>query len=391
MTKQLLSKIDLGGLGSLQNRIVMAALTRARANNPEHEANDLMAEYYAQRSGCGIILTEGTHISPGAIGWVDAAGIWTEGQVESWRKVLSKTREAGDAKVVMQLWHQGRQSHPEVVEGSMGVIAPSAIRVEGQMHLRNEKADYGMPRALTLEEIPKIVEEYRHAAAMAKKAGFDGVQIHSANGYLIDTFLQSCSNHREDSYGGSVENRIRFMDEVIKAVLQEWPADKVGIKLSPNGIFGGMGSEDNLETFDAAIKKIAEHKLVFIELIDGLNFGFHKKTEPYTLERAQTQVKSVQGNDPVTHLIGNCGYTQESGEMAIADGNASLISYGRLYMTNPDLPMRFKNNAELVTEQNPKTWMTHGQGANGYTDYEALFAHDGTDLRKKKSITDETA
>eukprot|EP00121_Abeoforma_whisleri_P015462 Awhi_evm1s14245 len=364
---KLLSPFTLGGIGKLNNRIAMAALTRARCDNAEHLPNDLMCKYYTERSSAGFLLTEGTHISKGGIGWCDVPGIWNLQQAEHWKKIVDSCHEA-NGKLVMQLWHQGRQSHESINEGEMGVIAPSAIQCGGQMAIKDgSMVDFSVPRALTLEEIPRVIEEWRNAAFMAKKAGLDGVEIHSANGYLLDSFLQSVTNTRTDQYGGSVENRLRFVEEVIDAILLEWPADQVGIKLSPNGVYGSMGSADNVEMFTAAIQLVASKKLAFIELMDGLGFGFHKKCEPFTLEMAQKALKSVGNSETV--IIANVGYTQATAENAIDSGNASMVSFGRPYITNPDLVERFRDGYPLNEEVDQSTWWTAGLGEKGYTTY----------------------
>eukprot|EP00121_Abeoforma_whisleri_P008551 Awhi_evm1s7850 len=370
---KLLSPFTLGGMGTVNNRMAMSALTRARCNNPEHEANELMLKYYVQRSTLGVLITEGTHISPGGIGWVDVPGIWTEGQAQHWKKIVDAVHEAGGAKVVMQLWHQGRQSHSTVNEGPLGVVGPSSLPAEGQMALKDgSKADFSVPHVLTTEEIPLVVAEWKNAAKMARLAGLDGVEIHSANGYLLDTFLQSKTNsERTDKYGGCLENRLRLVEEVIDAVLSEWPADKVGIKFSPNGVYGSMGSADNVETFTAAIKLAAAKGLAFIELMDGLAFGFHELSKPFTLEMGQEAIKSVEGSETI--IMANCGHTQKSAEEAVESGNAGMVSFGRPTITNPDLFDRFANGYELNNEVDRSLWWSAGTGEKGYTTYPAYI------------------
>lgn len=352
--------------------MALASMTRARTNNKEHIPNDLNLEMYKQRSGAGLILTEGSHISPQAIGWVDSPGIYTEAQAAGWKTIT----DAVSTPMWIQLWHQGRQSHESLVESKDGtVVAPSAIAAAGDVHIREGTVPFPEPRALETDEIPLIVKDYAHAAKLAiEQAGFAGVHIHAANGYLIDEFIQSKTNHREDKYGGSLENRLRFLSEVIDAVLQEVPAERVSIKLSPNGIFGDMGSEDFLETFDAVIEMVAGRRLTFIELMDGLAFGAHQfvKEEPYTMARARSVVKRIQGDNVVTSLMANCGYTLETAEAVIESGDADMVSFGRPYISNPDLEVRFATGAKLNEAQGPETWMSFGVGAKGYTDYPFL-------------------
>jgi len=231
-----------------------------------------------------------------------------------------------------------------------------------------------MPRELTLEEIPAVVEQFRAAAALARKAGFDGVEIQGDAGYLIGQFLYSKTNLRSDLYGGSVENRLRFMDDVIKAVLKEFPSGQVGIKLTPNATFNDMGSPDFREMTDAALKCIAEHKLGFIHFSDGTEFGWHGFGTPYTLEEAMKAIKVVQGSQKQTILIGNMGYTLEKANKALGAGHADMISFGRQYIVNPDLAMRFQQGWPLCEEMDRDTWWYPGRGKKGYTTYQPYGA-----------------
>ena len=249
----LLSPLTMGSL-TIPNRVVMAPMTRGRAG-PSLKANALMAEYYTQRASSGFIITEGTHISVMARGWFEAPDIFSSGDAKAWKQVTDSVHEAG-GKVFVQLWHPGRASHSSFRDGIPGyegdmklAVAPSALKRPSksgkQSYIANDvEGDIETPRALTLEEVKKLPEEYKNAAQVAKDAGFDGVEIHSANGYLLDEFLQSCSNIRTDEYGGSPENRFRLIAEIIEAILTVWSSDKVGIRLSPNGSFNGMGSDD---------------------------------------------------------------------------------------------------------------------------------------------------
>ncbi len=352
----LLSPFQLQDL-ALKNRVVMPPLTRGRAVN-QGIPNDLMAEYYSQRTGVGLIITEGTFISTQANGWVNAPGIHTKEQTEGWKKVVSAVRAKG-TPLFMQLWHCGRASHSSFHEGQLAV-APSAIKInEEYIHTPKGKQPHETPRALETSEIPLIVEDYRKAAENAKRAGFDGVEIHSANGYLLDSFLQSKTNHRTDKYGGSVENRYRFLKEVVEAVITVFPSRRVGVRLSPNGVYNDMGSADYRETFLYVAQELNNYGLAYLHILDGLAFGFHQLGEPMSLAEFR---KVFDGA-----IIGNCGYTQATAEVAIKEGHADLIAFGRPIISNPDLVERFANNWSLNPEPELKTW--YSPGSEGYTDF----------------------
>ncbi len=352
----LLSPFQLRDL-TLKNRVVMPPLTRGRAVN-HGIPNDLMAEYYAQRTGVGLIITEATFISAQAKGWVNAPGIDTQEQTEGWKKVV-RAVQAFDTPFFMQLWHCGRASHSSFHDGQLAV-APSALKInEEYIHTPEGKQPHETPRALETYEIPQIVEDYRKAAKNAQNAGFDGVEIHSANGYLLDSFLQSKTNHRTDQYGGSVENRFRFLKEVVEAVITVFPAKRVGVRLSPNGIYNDMGSPDYRETFLYVAQELNRYELAYLHILDGLAFGFHELGKPMTL----AEFRSVFDGP----LIGNCGYSQETAEAAILEGNADLIAFGRPIISNPDLVARFANNWPLNPDADMKIWYSPGQ--EGYTDF----------------------
>jgi N-ethylmaleimide reductase len=357
----LLTPFDLAGL-ALRNRVVMAPMTRARAG-ASRVPNALMAEYYHQRSNAGLIITEATTISPQANGWVDSPGIYTDEQQAGWVPVVQAIHDAG-GRVFLQLWHMGRASHSSFHDGAPAV-APSAIKINGDyIHTPLGKVPYETPRALDLSEIPGVVEDYRRAAARAKAAGFDGVEIHGANGYLIDQFLQSKTNHRTDEYGGSIENRFRFLKEVTEAVITEFPANRVGVRLSPNGVFNDMGSPDFRETFLYAASQLNAYGLAYLHVMDGLAFGFHEQGLPMTL----TEFRAVFDGA----LMGNCGYSQEDGESAVREGRADLVAFGRPYITNPDLVDRFANGWPLSPQADPSVWS--GPGPEGYTDFSTYSA-----------------
>lgn len=353
----LLSSVKLGDL-TLKNRVVVAPMTRARAG-AKRIPNALMAEYYAQRANAGLIITEGTTISPQANGWQHSPGIYTSEQTEAWKLIVDAVHQKG-SKIFLQLWHTGRASHPSFQIDNQLPVAPSAIRIGGfEAHTPDGKQPYVTPRALETAEIPQVVEQYRQAAANAKAAGFDGVEIHGANGYLIDEFLQSKTNHRTDQYGGSIENRYRFLKEIVEAVLTVWDAGRVGVRLSPNGAFNDMGSPDYREAFTYIIQQLNRYNLGYLHVMDGLGFGFHELGEPMTIAEIQ---KIYHGT-----LMGNCGYDRHDAEKAIADGNADLISFGRPYISTPDLVERFANNWKLNPDADVSIWYSFE--AEGYTDF----------------------
>jgi N-ethylmaleimide reductase len=318
-----------------------------------------MAEYYAQRASAGLIVTEATVISKQAIGWLNSPGIYSTEQAEAWKQVVAAVH-AKRGKIFLQLWHCGRASHTSFHEAEGLPVAPSAVRLEGDdIHTPNGKQPHETPRALETEEIPLIVEDYRLAAERAKGAGFDGIEIHGANGYLIDQFLQSRTNHRTDRYGGSLENRFRFLDEVIRAVLTVWPAGRVGVHLSPNGNYNDMGSPDFRETFLYAARQLTNYELGYLHVVDGLAFGFHQLGTPMTLAEFRNVFTGP--------LIGNCGYTQETAEKAIRNHHADLISFGRPYISNPDLVERFAHGWPLNPPADLAAWFSFE--AHGYTDF----------------------
>jgi N-ethylmaleimide reductase len=353
----LLTPFELQGL-LLKNRVVMAPMTRARAG-VARLANSLMAEYYAQRATAGLIITEATVISTQANGWENSPGIYTDEQAAAWKEVVKAVHAKG-TPIFIQLWHCGRASHTSFHEAEGLPVAPSAIKINGDaIHTPIGKQPYETPRALATEEVAAVVEDYRLAAQRALAAGFDGIEIHGANGYLIDTFLQSKTNHRSDRYGGSLENRYRFLKEIVEAIATVWPAERIGVRLSPNGIYNDMGSPDYRETFLYVAKQLNVYGLAYLHVMDGLGFGFHELGEPMTLGEFR-QVFSHP-------LIGNCGYTQEMAEEAIRSNSADLIAFGRPFISNPDLVERFANGWSLNPDAEMKDWY-YGE-AQGYVDF----------------------
>lgn len=354
---QLVSEYQLNDQ-ALQNRIALAPMTRARSGE-DRVPNALMAEYYVQRASAGLVITEATTISEQANGWNHSPGIYTEEMVEGWKTTVDAVHAAG-GKIYMQLWHCGRASHPSFHNGEKHV-APSAIAIDDDyIHTPKGKEPHEVPRALNTSEMPSIVADYKKAAQRAKEAGFDGVEVHSANGYLLDTFLQSKTNQRTDDYGGSIENRYRLLGEVVAAVSKVWGPNRVGVRLSPNGAFNDMGSEDYREQFLHAAEQLNSASLAYLHVMDGLAFGFHKKGTPMTLAEFR---KVFDGP-----LMGNCGYDQATAEEAIVSGNADMISIGRPYISNPDLVNRFANDLPLAPESAVADWYTPA-GSKGYTDF----------------------
>lgn len=340
-----------------RNRIALAPLTRARAGT-ERLANHMMAEYYAQRAAAGLLIAEATVVSRQGIGWLNSPGIWSEEQAESWRQVVDAVH-ANDAPIVLQLWHCGRASHSDFHDGALPV-APSAVRLSGDgIHTPQGKKDHEVPRALETDEIPGVVDDYRKAARLARAAGFDGIEIHGANGYLIDQFLQSRTNQRTDRYGGSVENRVRFLDEVVGACLESWPAGRVGVRIAPNGVFNDMGSPDFRETFEHAARTLNRHQLAFLHVVDGLAFGFHGLGEPMRIEEFRPWFDGT--------LIANCGYDRDSAAESVASGKTDLVAFGRPFISNPDLVERFRNDWPLAPEADMAVWYSFG--AEGYADF----------------------
>ena len=351
--------LTIGGL-TLQNRIAMAPLTRCRAGE-KRVPNSLLVEHYVQRASAGLLISEAVAISERAVGFAGTPGVWTDEMVEGWKMVTDAVHSVGGS-IFLQLWHMGRASHSSFQPGNALPIAPSALRIENdQIHTAAGKVPYEVPRALETSEIPGVIDEYRTAARNARKAGFDGVEIHGANGYLVDQFLQSTTNHRTDRYGGSVEARSRFMVEVVQAVTEEWPKQRVGIRLSPNGVYNGMGSPDFRQQFDHALGELNKFDLAYVHLMDGLGFGFHKLGDPFTLQDARKLYKGI--------LIGNCGYTQETAEAAISAGHADMIAFGRPFISNPDLVNRFQKGWPLAPMADMATW--YAPTKEGYNDFPA--------------------
>ena len=343
--------IRVGAL-ELPNRIIMAPLTRSRAVGAGRVPNAMMAEYYVQRASAGLILSEATAVTPMGVGYADTPGIWSDEQVEGWKIVTEAVHKAG-GRIVLQLWHVGRISDPHFLDGQLPV-APSAIQPQGHVSLLRPKRDYATPRALETHEIPAIVAAYRKGAENAKKAGFDGVEIHGANGYLLDQFLQDSTNQRVDQYGGSVENRARLMLEVTDACIEVWGADRVGMHLAPRRDSHDMGDSNPVDTFGYVARELGKRGIAFIcarEAIGDDSLRAHLKKEFGGV------------------YIANEKLTKESAEQLIESGEADAVAFGVWFIANPDLPKRLKQDAPL---NQPRPELFYAPGAEGYIDYPAL-------------------
>lgn len=339
------------GAFTLPNRIVMAPLTRCRAS-AGRVPNAMMAEYYAQRAAFGMILSEATSISAQGVGYPNTPGIWSQEQVEGWKLVTSAVHQAG-GQILLQLWHVGRVSDPAYLDGRLPVSA-SAVAAHGHVSLIRPLTDYVTPRALDLAEIPGIIEDYRRGAENAKAAGFDGVEIHGANGYLIDQFLQDSTNKRTDEYGGSIENRARFLLEVTDAVVSVWGADRVGMHLAPRGDAHDMGDSNISAVFHYAATELGKRKLAFLcarENFDNPPLG--------------PSLKQAFGGV----YIANESFTADSAREVIRAGKADAVAFGKAAIANPDLVERFRTGVPL-NPPDPSTF--YGDGPTGYTDYPFL-------------------
>jgi N-ethylmaleimide reductase len=317
-----------------------------------------MGDYYEQRATAGLVITEATVISEEGIGWIDSPGIYTEEMVAGWKSIVDRVHSQG-SKIVLQLWHCGRASHSDFHNGELPFSA-SAVGIENDhIHTPKGKKAYETPKAMTKEDIANTMNDFKQAALNAKAAGFDGLEVHAANGYLINQFLDGVSNQRDDEYGGSIENRMRFLKEALAAVQEVFPADKIGVRLSPNGVFNAMGCDDYKELYTAVVKELNQQGIGYLHLMDGLAFGFHERGEPMTLADFRPLFDNT--------IVGNCGYTIEAANEAVGDKQADMIAFGRPYITNPDLPERYKNNWTLTPFEDMTHW--YGGGAEGYTDY----------------------
>jgi N-ethylmaleimide reductase len=347
----LFDPLKVGAL-DLPNRIIMAPLTRSRAGGPGRVPNALMAEYYAQRASAGLILSEATAVTPQGVGYADTPGIWSDEQVAGWKNVTAAVHKAG-GRIFLQLWHVGRISDPLFLDGELPV-APSAVKPKGHVSLVRPQREYSTPRALDTSEIAEVVAAYRKGAENAKKAGFDGVEIHGANGYLLDQFLQDSTNQRTDQYGGSVENRARLMLEVTDACIEVWGADRVGMHLAPRRDAHDMGDSDPHATFGYVARELGKRGIAFICAREALGD-----------DRLGPLLKKEFGGV----YIANEKMTRESAEQLITAGEADAVAWGQWFIANPDLPARLKLGAPLNA---PRADKFYAPTAEGYTDYPAL-------------------
>ncbi len=346
----LLDPIQIGAM-TLPNRVIMSPLTRLRGT-PDHIPTELMIDYYTQRASAGLIISEGIPVVPQGVGYANVPGIWSAQQTEAWMLVTESVRRAG-GRIFAQLWHVGRISDPRFLEGK-SPVAPSAIAPAGHVSLVRPVTKYVTPRALNKSEIPGIVEGFRNGAENAKIAGFDGVEIHGANGYLIDQFLQDGSNHRTDEYGGTIENRARLMLEVTDAVVSVWGAKRVGMHLAPRGDSHDMHDSNPSATFGYVARELGKREL-----------GFLCAREYFGPDRLGPQLKKQFGGV----YISNEKYTRGLAEQVIQNGEADAVAFGQLFIANPDLAVRFANDAPLNTPD-PTTYFT--PGPQGYIDYPSL-------------------
>jgi N-ethylmaleimide reductase len=358
LTAPLLSPFTLAPL-HLPNRVVMAPMTRNRAG-PGNVLGALNAAYYAQRAGAGLIVSEATQVSPQGLGYPGTPGIHTPEQVEGWTRVTEAVHAAG-GRIFLQLWHVGRISHPSLQPGGALPVAPSAIAPKGQAWTLEGMKPYVTPHALELAEIAGIVEDFRRGARNAREAGFDGVELHGANGYLLDQFLRDGTNRRSDAYGGNPQHRARFLIEVTQAIVGEWGGERVGVRLSPTNPYNDIADSNPAATFAVAVSALARFDLAYLHIVEPATGDPVAAGEVPDLKFFRKLWRGV--------LIGNKGYDFARANAVIADGTADLVSFATLFLANPDLPERFRRDGPF----NPPDRKTfYGGGAAGYTDYPPL-------------------
>jgi N-ethylmaleimide reductase len=365
MSTTLFDSLQLGAV-EIPNRIIMAPLTRMRAHMPGNIPSELNAEYYRQRATAGLIISEATPVSPYGHGYFNTPGIHTEEQAEGWKLVTRAVHEAG-GRIFLQLWHVGRQSHTDLQPGGVAPVSASAIASGEQSPVApGVVKKSSVPRALETGEIPGVVAEYKRGAELAKQAGFDGVEIHAANGYLIEQFLSDGSNQRTDRYGGSIENRARFLDEVTEAVTQVWPGDRVGVRLSPANTFGGITTTDRWGTYSHVVKTLNRYGLAYLHFVEPRVSG-SSDAKQYDDALSSRNFRPLMAG--ATKLISAGGYTPETAASVVAAGEADAVAFGRLFIANPDLVERIAKKAPL----NPYIRASfYGGTEKGYTDYPFL-------------------
>lgn len=363
--KQILQPLKVGAL-TLPNRIIMAPLTRMRSKQPGNIPHELNAKYYAQRASAGLIISEATQISQQGQGYPATPGIHSAQQVEGWKLVTKAVHENG-GRIFLQLWHVGRISHSSFQENNGLPVAPSSIQPSGKTFTANWKqVDFETPKALEISEIKAIINDFKNAAQNAKDAGFDGVEIHGANGYLIDQFLQDGANQRRDEYGQTIENRARFLMEVLDAVSQVWSLDRIGVRLSPYGTFNDMKDSNPQELFSYVLQKLSERKIAFIDLIQprSTEAGGADSNISNAPNTAQIFRKNFDGI-----LIAAGGYDAKNAAEAVENKEADAVAFGRFFISNPDLPKRIELDAEF-NKYDRATF--YGGAEKGYTDYPTL-------------------
>ncbi|MEO1211576.1 MAG: alkene reductase [Cyanobacteria bacterium J06638_20] len=362
--QSLLTSVQVGPY-TLSNRLVMAPLTRNRSSADALAPQAMHATYYAQRASAGLIISEATQISPQGIGYPLTPGIYSDAQTTAWKTVTDAVHAKG-GRIFLQLWHVGRISHPSLQPDGALPVGPSAIAPQGMANTYSGDQPFVTPRALELSELPGIVADYRTAAENALAAGFDGVEVHSANGYLLDQFLHDGSNHRTDAYGGSIKNCTRLLFEVLETVIDVWGSDRVGIRLSPSGTFNDVADSNPKALFTYVVESLNRYNLAYLHLIEPrTGSDAANPAHPDAIDLTTAFFRSIYSGT----ILSAGGYTQESGNKAIAVGHTDLVVYGRIYISNPDLVERFRRNASL----NPYDRSTfYGGNEQGYTDYPTL-------------------
>lgn len=355
----LFDPISLGAVDA-KNRVLMAPLTRARAEK-SGVPTPIMAEYYAQRANAGVIISEATGVSRQATGWIYAPGLWTQEQIDGWKPITKAVHDKG-GKIVCQIWHMGRLAHSATIGEQP--VAPSPSTAPGYIHTYDGKKSYEEARELSVDEIRTIVKDFGQAARNAIEAGFDGVQIHGANGYLVDEFLRDGTNHREDEYGGTPEKRLRFLREVTESVIAAIGADRVGVRLSPNGEVQGVIDSQPEKVFVPAAKMLQELGVAWLELRETSSNGTFYIASPTDQPKLSPEIRKVFKRP----LVLNQDYSPEEAKATVAEGRADAISFGRDYIANPDLVERLEKNLPL-NEGDSSTWYGAWHGAKGYTDY----------------------
>jgi N-ethylmaleimide reductase len=363
------------GRFELPHRIVMAPLTRSRAGQPGNVPTKLMACYYAQRASAAMIVSEATQVSMQGQGYAWTPGIHSREQVEGWRGVTDAVHQAG-GRILLQMWHVGRISHPALQPDNMLPVAPSPIRPEGMAFIENQRGEgelvpFVSPRGLQNEEMPYLVAQYTRGALNAMRAGFDGVEVHGANGYLIDQFICSRTNRRTDEYGGSVENRARLLMEVTQTAIEAWGADAVGVRLSPLGTFNDIADDTPEQTFGYISEKLNDYRLAYLHIInpDAAALEKHLPLNPKAMRMLELIRRNYRG---VLMLTG--GFDRDSAKQWLEEGRCDLVGFGRKFLANPDLPERLRRAAPL-NRDDPPTY--YGGGAKGYTDYPSLAQEKG--------------